>query len=380
MEIENIKNKCVGCMACLGECPVKCISSVLNDEGFYYPQIDHDLCVKCGKCAKVCPVISPLKMNQYRESYYGKSKDSDILQKSTSGGAFYHLATKIINQGGNVYGAFFDCDEKRLKCTSSDEVGLENLLKSKYIESSMSVAIDKIKEDLKKGRKVLFCGTPCEAAGIRKLFNNDNLVIVDFICHGVPSSKLFHEHLLHVAPKGKLLKVDFRPKDKGWDSKNIRLEIKTKTKTKTTPYYLDTFYSGFMTHNAFLRESCYECQFRKNHLSDITIADFWGYKKTDIGEEYAKSGLSMIIANTPKGSACVKQLDDNFNIREMSNVFSDYAFADRDYKQAHKLRNNFYVLYNKKGFEYAAKHTYMKDYWKLHLKYKIKRLIGKNND
>ena len=152
MKIENIKNECTGCMACLNICPKECIVSKFDDEGFYYPEIDKSKCVECGKCENVCHILNPLQHFEMDEkhSFYGKSKDDIVLKKSTSGGAFYHIAKSIIKNGGNVYGAYFNLKERVLKHDSSDNVGLESLLKSKYIESDMKDVISQIQKDIKQ--------------------------------------------------------------------------------------------------------------------------------------------------------------------------------------------------------------------------------------
>lgn len=48
-----IKDSCIACGACAGECPVSCIS-----EGDIYT-IDSSACIDCGACAGVCPVDAP---------------------------------------------------------------------------------------------------------------------------------------------------------------------------------------------------------------------------------------------------------------------------------------------------------------------------------
>lgn len=48
------KEKCLGCGACAGECPVEAIS---EEDGKYV--IDPDTCIECGACAGVCPVEAP---------------------------------------------------------------------------------------------------------------------------------------------------------------------------------------------------------------------------------------------------------------------------------------------------------------------------------
>lgn len=376
MKIENIHDECTACMACYSCCPKQCISIRLDNEGFYYPVVDKEKCVSCGKCEAVCHCLNkPQKIQNIRKSYYGFSKSDEILQKSTSGGAFWHLAQHIVSNGGNVYGAAFDLDKRVLFHTDSNSVGLDTLLKSKYIESAMNDTIKKIQNDIDSGKDVLFCGTPCEVSGVRKAVEdkNNHLILVDFICHGVPSSRLFREHLNKIIGGEQLLELDFRPKDKGWSSKNIA--IKTKIKSETTPYVYDSFYSGFMTYNAFLRKCCYDCKFRSERFSDITIADFWGYRDYD-PELNTEKGLSLIVAHTETGDSILQSIKDKFNLYDLDNKYSDYAFNQRDYSEALKLRKKFYSIYEKKGFEYAAGHTYMKGIWKSKLKHQIKRMIG----
>lgn len=375
MKIQALKNECTACGACMSVCPKKCIDFITDDEGFYFPSVDNDKCIKCGKCESVCHCLNLKPTDIQKTSYYGFSLDDAVRKDSTSGGAFAALANIVLSDGGNVYGAAFDFENLQLKHTSTDKVSLKELQKSKYIESYMGDIISDIQRDLDKGRRVLFCGAPCQAAGVRQavIDKHNLLVTVDFICHGVPSSLLFKEHLKHIHKKEQLLDLDFRTKDKGWNSKNIRLV--TKTKTKTTPYYLDSFYKGFITENAFLRRSCYNCKFRNAHYSDITIADFWGYRDLDpkLNDE---KGLSLIVANNEHGNNFVKELR-NFELHKIDNKYSDYAYKPKDYSSGLKLRERFYEEYKKYGFEKAAKKTYMQNYGKQRIKYFIKKILGR---
>lgn len=50
------KEKCIGCGACVGACPVEAIT--MNDEG--KAVIDAEKCISCGTCVAVCPVGAPL--------------------------------------------------------------------------------------------------------------------------------------------------------------------------------------------------------------------------------------------------------------------------------------------------------------------------------
>lgn len=250
---------------------------------------------------------------------------------------------------------------------------MSQLQKSKYLESMMGDTIAQIRCDLDNGRSVLFCGTPCQVAGVwHAIGEHEHLILCDFICHGVPSAEIFRDYILRKLRKNECLTgLDFRPKDAGWSSKNIRLNISTTT--TTTPYALDPFYKGFMTDNAFLRRSCYDCQYRDTHYSDITIADFWGYQKLDPALNDEK-GLSLIVANTTRGRAAVEGLT-NFELHKIDNKFSDYAFAPKDYSGFLKTREQFYACYSDGKLKNAALKTYMKDYYIRWAKYYIKKAL-----
>ena len=377
MRIETIKEKCTGCGACVSQCPKGCISFFIDDEGFYYPKIDKEECISCGKCEQSCHCINLSPIEYKKVSYYGFSLNPQIRSNSTSGGVFFSLANNVVNKKGKVYGAAFDYESLYLKHTSTDYVSLNELQKSKYIESFMGHTIADIKKDLINKKQVLFCGTPCQAAAVRHIFgNNSNLIICDFICHGVPSSEIFKNYILKKLHNNeKLINIDFRPKEFGWSSKNIQLVIKTSTSTSTStiPYYLDIFYKGFMTENAFLRKSCYFFQYRQKHYSDITIADFWGYRDFDIDLNDEK-GLSLIVANTDKGNTLINGLQD-FELHKIDNKFSEYAFMHKDYTSFMENRKQFYKEYKNNDLKSAALKTYMKDYYINWLKYYVKKIL-----
>ena len=50
------KEDCCGCTACYAICPKGAIEMKEDEEGFEYPRIDEDKCVRCGMCLKVCPI------------------------------------------------------------------------------------------------------------------------------------------------------------------------------------------------------------------------------------------------------------------------------------------------------------------------------------
>ena len=192
--IDMDKAKCTGCGACVSNCPKKALSLQYNEEGFYHPSVNEELCINCGACEKVCHALNsvqPDTPSRNFTAYMVKSNDASIVAKSSSGGAFSLLADKVLKEGGVVWGARYNFDKERLEHCSTDDCSLDELRKSKYIESYMGDSFSKVRRQLQEGRKVMFVGTPCQVEGLttflsaRKVDTN-NLLLVRFVCHGVP--------------------------------------------------------------------------------------------------------------------------------------------------------------------------------------------------
>ena len=49
------KEECCGCAACYAICPKEAIKMIRDQEGFDYPKIDANKCVRCYLCVKSCP-------------------------------------------------------------------------------------------------------------------------------------------------------------------------------------------------------------------------------------------------------------------------------------------------------------------------------------
>ena len=371
--IDKFRNQCTACAACKTVCPEECIVIDYDKEGFFYPKINIQKCKQCGACEDICHCACIPVTDTARKSFFGYSDNNDVLASSSSGGAFYHLARVILGENGLVVGAAFDYRNRVLKHVTSDDVDIKYIQKSKYVESFIGDIHQQIQSSIDKGRRVLFCGAPCQVSGLLKVINDPNslLFTCDFVCHGVPSQMLFREHLYSLCKNKEIINIDFRPKCVPWERKFIKISGNNWNYFK--PYTLDSFYSGFMAYNAFLRESCYDCRFRKNHISDITLADFWAWKEYDPTLETC-SGLSLLVSNTDKGITLIKQMR-NFNITEIDNSYSEYIYRDKDYSAGWELRKKFYMLYYKYGFEKAARQTFFNNVCKRNLKYLIKKIL-----
>ena len=178
-------------------CSRHCISMHEDNEGFLYPIVDKEACIDCGLCEKVCPVIHQGEPTEPLSSYIAINPNEEIRLKSSSGGIFTLLAEKIIADGGVVFGARFDKNWNVVHAWTDTIVGLAPFRGSKYVQSRIGNTYKETKEFLQQGRKVLFSGTPCQVAGLKKYLRKeyDNLLTVDFICHGVPSPGVWRRYL-----------------------------------------------------------------------------------------------------------------------------------------------------------------------------------------
>lgn len=215
------KKDCCGCYACATRCPQQCIEMEEDNEGFRYPNTNLKQCKNCGLCERVCPVINRfLKAEEKPQVFACKNKNEEIRKESSSGGIFTLLAEMILLQNGVVFGAKFDTDFAVVHDFTETANGLSAFRGSKYLQSLIGDNYQKAEQFLKQGRTVLFTGTPCQIAGLKQFLRKeyDNLLSVDFVCHGVPSPKVFRLYLkeLNQHQQGFWEKIQFRNKTEGW--------------------------------------------------------------------------------------------------------------------------------------------------------------------
>ena len=193
------KKTCTGCEACMNKCSHEAILMQPDDEGFLYPNIDYSKCIECGACQIVCPVLNPVDFSSNEQCVYAAwAKSLNTRQKGSSGGIFSVLAEEILSRNGYVVGAAFD-DSFVLShrmISSVDE--LSPLQGSKYVQSQIGFIYRDIKEKLKGKGAVLFVGTSCQVAGLKRFLgkiDQSSLYICDLVCHGVPSPLLLKRYV-----------------------------------------------------------------------------------------------------------------------------------------------------------------------------------------
>jgi coenzyme F420-reducing hydrogenase beta subunit len=356
------KEDCCGCSACQQICSQNAITMRPDEEGFLYPEIDKVHCVACGRCTEICPVICK---GNYKESgtprfYVARHKSQEVLRQSTSGGAFTAISDAILRQNGVIYGADYDEDFHVLHQRAQTPEQRNRMRISKYVQSDLGNTYAQIKADLKKGRMVLFTGTPCQAAGLRGFMGGsplmDRLYICDLICHSIPSPLIWEEYkrLLEREKGGKLVSVQFRSKRDGWSRANSNKGFLF-TKDKSPEIQEDgRFYQLFFKVGAITRPSCSQCRFTDiRRASDLTIADYWGIEKYS-PEWFDPLGVSVLLVNSPKGAdlfdqcrqeLCAEERPKEESLNEQKRLSEPSPFP--------KNRGLFWEDYKRFGFEYV---------------------------
>lgn len=312
----KITDMCCGCGACASVCSHNAVSVSRNTEGFEHYLIDTEKCVKCGQCQSVCPMTNIIAqdMGASRALYSVKSYSAETLKKSSSGGMAYELSKMLLESGYAVCGCMYDTADssaKHIWLNPNEKDKLYLFQGSKYIQSISSEVLSQI-SSISERNKIAFFGTPCQAAAVDKLLRKkgkrEQCIIVDLICHGVPSYHLWNKYLNEINDKyriGDNPNVSFRYKEKENSWRKMLIVISGKEKKYINSETRDDFYS-FFRHSLCYMDSCYECPYRERSAADLRIGDYWGNRFIN-----DKDGVSMVIACTDNGGILLDRLDSN---------------------------------------------------------------------
>lgn len=356
--INEIGNRCCGCRACGQACPTKAISFTQDAEGFMQPDVDETICIECGKCLKVCPIISVNVFEEQQIGYAAKTTSKEDINKCSSGGLFYVLARAVLDNEGVVCGCSTDenlMPKHTIAATITEAQGMRG---SKYVQSDMNDVYTRIQEHLKAERTVLFTGVPCQVAGLRNYLMKDypNLFCVDIICHGVPSRKLYAEYLEWLGKKygGAITEFEFRTKKRHQWSLTQRAVVEKSNGSKKEHLLmasLDPYYHNFLQGTTY-RESCYQCPYSQEKRSgDITIGDFWGIEQTH-PNLFDIDGVSCALINSHKGKKLwMLTIGKVSSIEVPIEDIINYNGNLRKPTRRPQLRNSIYRYLNEGGFE-----------------------------
>lgn len=300
------KRDCCGCSACSQICPKKCIVMTKDSEGFLYPLINTNDCIKCDLCSKVCPILNQQDKRSPINVYAVKHRDDCIRQRSSSGGVFSLLAQQVIHDKGVVFGVKYNSENEAIFSYTETMDGLSDFQGSKYVQAYVGNSYADVESFLKSGRLVLFVGTPCQVLGLKLFLRKEyqNLLVVDFVCHGVPSPKVWRMYLNDFISSHKaktITSINFRDKFTGWQKYSCAIEYTDGNRrcVKSTRFDENEYMKAFLS-NVSLRKSCYYCPTKAGKsMADITIGDFWG-----IGSRYPAfdddKGVSLAVFYSDK--------------------------------------------------------------------------------
>lgn len=353
-------DRCCGCAVCCAVCPKNALAMMPNAEGFLQPVLDGTKCVRCGKCRAVCPVLNPGEPRlTSAQVYAARAKDRTLRLESSSGGIFSLLARKVLCRGGLVFGAACDLASGRVvHIAVEDEAGLARLRGSKYVQSDIGTVYRQVREAVSRGREVLFSGTPCQVAAVRRAVGKEGnrlLLCVDVICHAAPSPLAWQKYLekrVEEQNQGrdsawggvpKFRRISFRRKNCGWKRYSLSLRF-ANDKEYLCDLQTDPFLRGFLSE-LYNRRSCHQCTVRESRSgSDLTLADYWR-----VWERFPEldddTGTSLVLVHTEKGAAAFAALAEEIESRrsDIDDAIRTNPALVRS-SPAHPKRKRFFAL------------------------------------
>lgn len=393
MEIEY-NNKCTGCGACKNSCPSKAIVMQEDKKGFLKPVIDTKLCIKCNICDRVCPIYNHTSNNLIKpKAYMFINKNKKERLKSSSGAFFSCIAKYVIEHNGVVFGVIWDKNINAIQSYTQSIEGLDKMHGSKYVQADTMNTYVEVKTFLEDDILVLYTGTPCQIAGLKAYLKKDyeNLILIDLVCHGVPSRKAFEDYKKSFLKKHNdntnIIDIQMRPKPVKNEYVHYWI-IKTQIRTYKIPMEKNPYILTFL-YNMDLCDSCNDCKFNVvPRIGDITMGDFSGIEhfKRNLTVE---KGVSVILLNNEKGDKIFQLIKNSQETMEIP--FDKIIKYNQNIIKStipHEKRNEFFnkLILNEEYLEYFSQkyikitpYLLMKIYYVLpkFLKDIIKRIVRK---
>ena len=307
--------------------------------------------------------------------YGARIKDNTVLLESTSGGLFTAFSDTVIENGGFVCGAVYSREHEVKHVITNQKQIRDEMRGAKYVQSNLGNVIRDVIKHLNAGDCVLFVGIPCQVSALKKVVsiksNDDKLITIDIVCHGVPSPGIFKQHVSYIENKyGKIKSYLFRDKQKGWRGQNITIT----TETGVVPDEDAKLFSSLYFNSLIIRPSCFECPFSSIvREGDITISDYWGIAKENEAFDDNR-GVSTVMINSEKGNILFDTIKDNIDYFEVN---SDSYIQPNMKKPTERnlVANSFWRVYNRKGLGGAK--SFLKNLKYRMLPYRIKNKLCK---
>lgn len=360
---------CTGCALCANECGHGAISMEWSAEGFLLPVVDVEACVGCGLCVARCPALLPSSAGgevaiESVVAYGAWNRDPEILRNSSSGGLFYALAEWVIREGGCVFGVVWQdrMTAGFVKAETLEEV--RPMCGSKYIMAAPHLVYRDVRAELRRGRRVLFAGTSCQVHALRRYLQRDDekLLTVDIICHGVPSRRLWEKYVLEMeSRKGAPVRhVEFRNKDESWE--RFRLKVFFGDGTQESCVHWDSLFIKFFKSDVALNRCCYACRYaRLPRQGDLTVGDFW-----EAGQRHPdwplRDGITALLVNSAAGQAAVRAVSGQMEFRRV------------DFREIYDGQDMLHDKEPRQPYPYRARLFSEMDRWQLEQLYR--RFVG----
>lgn len=312
----DFERHCYSCTACYHVCPKDAIH--FNEE--FFPEIDNRKCIDCGLCEKVCINVNEKEYDEkidYAKSYVARNLDLDIRKKSSSGGIFYLLAKKTIENGGFVCGCVYDEHFMPKHVMTDDLDVVKCMMGSKYVMSELDNIIAQVKKALNTGKTVLFSGVPCQIQALMNCIEDrSNLILVGVVCHGSMNRKIWKKFITEEAGERSIKYVSMRDKRRGWLNYGLNFVFtdgsESLTFRKEDGYFLKCFTDGL-----FERECCLECKYKGTAIgADILLGDAWGMDQLfpELSDQW---GLSAVICLSEKGIELFHTISDSVELNSV---------------------------------------------------------------
>ena len=316
--IYKTKDNCCACEACRQACPHNCIEVKEDEDGYLFPVVDSTKCNDCGVCQTVCMYKCSIVKNSLisRDCFVFMNINESYRLRSSSSGAFEAICNSHGLQNTVVFGCEFSSNLVIKHNYISSESDVSRFKKSKYVQSRLGNSYSQVESFLKSGKQVIFCGTPCQIAGLKCYLKNeyDGLFTIDFVCHGVPNQKIFLKYIsyLSAGENSDVATYEFRNKrliNGIWDVLGVKVRF-SNGRTLELYSFEDLYMLGYL-NGLYNRDCCETCKFANiERVSDITIGDFWGIEMYDRKLSYEiTNGISLVLPNTERGLNICSYLD-----------------------------------------------------------------------
>lgn len=367
ISIQN-KRECCGCKACDDVCPKEAISFKIDEEGFWYPEVNILKCINCHLCEKVCPILHHDGISEGNLerpiTFILQHKNVSERFNSTSGAAYPVIARYYLENGYYVAGHIFNEDYSVRGYVTNTLEELELLRKSKYLQSDMHGVYTTVKNLLKAGEEVLFSGCPCQIAAMKTFLGKDyeGLLTIDFTCMGIDSPLAFKKYIesMERIYGSKLAYFKSKSKETGWrdlTNKMIFENGRTYFGTRAIDPNLKATFLDIL-----MRPACFECKFKGlPRISDITIGDYWhrhSIKDIDMDDN---TGTSYYMANNKKGLDFLEHIKDQFRCeeKEVEALFRGNPYMFKSLPEPSKInRKDFYKAIINKDFKEVVDEQY----------------------